>query len=441
MRGRRYQRRKTISEWELEAGKKYFFTRNYSTIIAFAIGKRYVAGNGFHIAGAHTDSPCLKLKPVSKALIESTSSASSLEDETGVRMVALFDHEEIGSNSAQGAGSPAMLDAVSQITSSFEPDSKTDSLIEALWCLFIQYRISSGGMSLSLISYEARKRLDAAGYERFSYKEDWELEAGKKYFFTRNYSTIIPFAIEAKQPCFIEDVDLFMWLMLIPLFIYVAGNGFHIVGAHTDSPCLKMKPVSKVSKGGYLKVGVQTYRGGLWHTWGVNDGFKVNTHSHLVPVLATLIKSERNKTVAENTRAEEVDIDGKKANVMHHSLMLQALIESTSSASSLEGETGVRMVALFDHEEMCSNSAQGAGSPAMLDALSRITSSFDPDSKGIRFVSGTLMMLDFVIRNDMPCRSIIGPILASGVGIRTVDVGAPQLSMHSIRAVDDVKHS
>ena len=39
------------------------------------------------------------------------------------------------------------------------------------------------------------------------------------------------------------------------------------------------------------------------------------------------------------------------------------------------------MVALFDHEEVGSNSAQGAGSPVMLDALSRITSSFDSDSK------------------------------------------------------------
>jgi len=57
-------------------------------------------------------------------LIDATSSESSLEEETGVRMVALFDHEEVGSNSAQGAGSPAMLNALSRITSSFGSDSK-----------------------------------------------------------------------------------------------------------------------------------------------------------------------------------------------------------------------------------------------------------------------------------------------------------------------------
>lgn len=66
-----------------------------------------------------------------QALIDSTSSENSLQDETGVRMVALFDHEEVGSNSAQGAGSPVMLDALSRITSSFDSDSKVKSALES----------------------------------------------------------------------------------------------------------------------------------------------------------------------------------------------------------------------------------------------------------------------------------------------------------------------
>ncbi|KAI4336289.1 hypothetical protein L6164_014833 [Bauhinia variegata] len=435
---------------------------------------------------------------------------------------------------------------------------------------------------------EAKKRLRSAGYEQISEREDWRLQAGKKYFFTRNHSTIVAFAIGKR---------------------YVAGNGFYIVGAHTDSPCLKLKPVSKVVKAGYLEVGVQTYGGGLWHTWfdrdltvagriiireekegsvsylhrlvrieepimriptlaihldRGSDGFKPNTQSHLLPVLATSVKAELNKVVAENGPVESGTQNEGKESIennssskgKHHSLLLQllakkvgcapadicdfelqacdtqpsivagaakefifsgrldnlcmsfcslkALIDASASDSSLDEETGVRMVALFDHEEVGSNSAQGAGSPVMLDALSRVTHSFSSESKVLekaiqrsflvsadmahalhpnymdkhednhqpklhgglvikhnanqRYATNAvtsfifreiasrhnLPVQDFVVRNDMACGSTIGPILASGVGIRTVDVGAPQWSMHSIRemcAVDDVEYS
>ncbi|KAI3885320.1 hypothetical protein MKW98_002712 [Papaver atlanticum] len=432
---------------------------------------------------------------------------------------------------------------------------------------------------------EAKRLLKKAGFEQISERQDWKLQVGKKYFFTRNYSSIVAFAIGKK---------------------FVAGNGFHIVGAHTDSPCLKLKPVSKVTKAGFLEVGVQTYGGGLWHTWfdrdltvagrliireskdgavsyshrlvriqepimripnlaihldRSTDGFKPNSQTHLVPILATSVKAELNKAAAGNVSAES---DGKTSNdnkdtdyKKHHSLLLQllasevgckpedicdfelqlcdtqpsivagalkefifsgrldnlcmsfcslkALIDSTSSESSLEDEPGVRMVALFDHEEVGSNSAQGAGSPVMFDALSRVTDSLNSSTSKLlekaiqksfvvsadmahalhpnymdkheenhqpkmhgglvikhnanqRYATNAvtsfifreiaekhnLPIQDFVVCNDMPCGSTIGPILASGIGIRTVDIGAPQLSMHSIRemcAVDDVKHS
>ncbi|KAI9100745.1 hypothetical protein K1719_024107 [Acacia pycnantha] len=169
------------------------------------------------------------------------------------------------------------------------------------------------------------------------------------------------------------------WIFEEQVMRYVARNGFHILGAHTDSPCLKLKPVTKVVKGGYLEVGVQTYGGQLWYTWfdrdltvagmvilrqekegstsylhrlvrieepimriptlaihldrDVNNGFKPNTQSHLVPILATLVKAEFNKAAADNDSIENgPQNDGKKENdktgsknAKHHSLLLQLL--------------------------------------------------------------------------------------------------------------------
>lgn len=50
-------------DWSLQQGGKYFVTRNGSSLIAFVVGTDSLAEGGIRMAGAHTDSPCLMVKP------------------------------------------------------------------------------------------------------------------------------------------------------------------------------------------------------------------------------------------------------------------------------------------------------------------------------------------------------------------------------------------
>ena len=97
---------------------------------------------------------------------------------------------------------------------------------------------------------ECARRLRAAGFGELSERDPWALVPGGKYFYTRNGSTIVAFGVGGQ---------------------YERGNGFTMVGGHTDSPCIKLKPVSTLTKGGLVMLNVTGYGGGLWHTWFDRD--------------------------------------------------------------------------------------------------------------------------------------------------------------------------
>jgi aspartyl aminopeptidase len=98
----------------------------------------------------------------------------------------------------------------------------------------------------------SEKMLAAAGFKELDDKEPYsgKLVPGGKYFFSRNKSTLVAFTVGEK---------------------YKPGNGFKVIGGHTDSPNLKVKPRSKRNSSGVTQLAVECYGGGLWHTWFDRD--------------------------------------------------------------------------------------------------------------------------------------------------------------------------
>mgnify|MGYP003886652687 CR=1 FL=1 len=187
---------------------------------------------------------------------------------------------------------------------------------------------------------EAKRRLVEAGYQELSERSVWSLKAGGKYFFSRNASALVAFAIGEK---------------------YKPGNGMYMIGTHTDSPCLKLKPVSKTSSVGIQQIAVQTYGGGLWTTWfdrdlgiagrvlvreekglkqhlvridrpicripmlaihmsrGSGTKFELNTENHLKAVLCSEAEAALNRTASAD------DSSPSHANSAHQSALLDAI--------------------------------------------------------------------------------------------------------------------
>ncbi len=98
---------------------------------------------------------------------------------------------------------------------------------------------------------EMARRLSAAGFVDRAEAEPWKLEPGGRYFTTRNDSSIIAWTLPG-GPALPE-------------------TGLRMVGAHTDSPCLKVKPQPENHRKGYLQLGVEVYGGALLNPWFDRD--------------------------------------------------------------------------------------------------------------------------------------------------------------------------
>ena len=85
-----------------------------------------------------------------------------------------------------------------------------------------------------------------AGFIKLIEEDKWELEEGSKYYVTRNDSSVIAFT-------------------------YPKSKNYTMVGSHTDSPNLKLKPNPVIKEHGVVKFGVEPYGGLLLNPWFDRD--------------------------------------------------------------------------------------------------------------------------------------------------------------------------
>lgn len=92
--------------------------------------------------------------------------------------------------------------------------------------------------------------LDEGGFRELREQDAWACEAGGRYFVRRNGSSLIAFV---RGRAAAEDA------------------GLRMAGAHTDSPCLRLKPRPELRRSGYLQFGVEVYGGALLNPWFDRD--------------------------------------------------------------------------------------------------------------------------------------------------------------------------
>ena len=90
----------------------------------------------------------------------------------------------------------------------------------------------------------------AASFIRLSEKQKWQLVSGNRYYVIRDDSSIIAFVAGQKS---------------------LAESGYKIIGAHTDSPGLRIKPHALHKSGEILRIGVEVYGGPILATFTDRD--------------------------------------------------------------------------------------------------------------------------------------------------------------------------
>ena len=240
--------------------------------------------------------------------------------------------------------------------------------------------------------------------------------------------------------------------------------GFRIIGAHTDSPNLRITPQPDTGQAGYRQLGVEVYGGALVNSWLDRDLgvagrlatpsgtrlFRIDQPVLRVPQLAIHLDREVNQKglllnpqthlapvwgLGLRTPGEFAAVVAEAAGLAFDDVLAWDAMLHDLTASTVAGLDGEFIFApRIDNQVSC-----WAGLQALLDAPadavpSAVLCLFDHEAAfAAACEKAGVGHQIYAHRNDMPCGSTIGPFAAATTGVTTVDAGVAQLSMHSAR--------
>lgn len=278
-----------------------------------------------------------------------------------------------------------------------------------------------------------KKMLTRKAYVEQKETEDWQLQAGGKYFVTRNDSTIAAFHI----PEAVQEI-----------------TGFHIIAAHSDSPAFKVKekPEMRVEEK-YVKLNTERYGGMLMSTWfdrplsvagrivikekerlvsrlvnvdkdllvipsvaihmnrDANKGIEYNAQVDMLPLYGEAgAKNTFQATVAEAAGVEEADIlahdlflytreKGKRIGGEGEFILsprlddLQCAYAAMTAMIESTPKDYINICVVFDNEEVGSGTRQGADSTFLQDVFSGIQESLGQDDSWLRKKIGDSLLI------------------------------------------------
>jgi aspartyl aminopeptidase len=433
-----------------QPGGKYYLTRNASTIIAFAIGQKWKPGNGIAMVGAHTDSPCLRIKPVSNKKGDGFIQVG-VETYGGGLWHTWFDRD-LGL-----AGRAMVRDGSGSVVQKLVHIDKPLLRIPTLAIHLDRQEKFEFNKETQLFPIAGLIDAELKRQDKLKEGKEQEEETDKpfsplKAITTRHHPHIVEL-IASSAGVEADDVLDFEMLLYDTQKACLGGlTDEFIFSARLDNLnqtyCATMGLIDSVADKSALNDESSIRLIACFDDEEIGSMTAQGAFSSMLPAIIRRLSVLPASTFVDDSSDSSYDqTTDPDISTAYEQTLSSSFLLSADMAHSVNPNYGQKYES--DHRpemnkgpviKINANQRYATNSPGIVllqEVARKAAKIHEEDSEGV-----PLQL--FVVRNDSSCGSTIGPMLAASLGSRTLDLGNPQLSMHSCRetgGADDVHHA